>query len=318
MMRRRTDNGGFVLVSVLWILAILSVISVGFAHRAMLERRMAWYALDRAQAQQMARAAAERGLFELEHKLLLDAYNEQAGYTGLDQRWAQPINLLQEGQYFGASAQDMEGDVCVVRIEDAERYITINHAPEELLESVDGLTKQTVSRIINTRDTSTLGQLRPLFHSVEEVRDMQRFSDDLWWGRDDKPGLVDVLGVWGDPAYGRINVNTAPAEVLLNLPNIDEALVAGIMAFRNGPDGKPYTRDDRAFEAIGLVGARVEISAEKLAPINRFCKTDSRYFTINAHASRRRGKINAYCTVTVELRGNTPVILAWKEGAVGA
>lgn len=317
-MRRGGEKNGFVLVSVLWILAILTVISVGFAHRAMLERRMAWYALDREQAQQMARAAAERGLFELEHKLLLDSYNDQPGYTGLDQRWAQPINLLQEGQYFGASAQDMEGDVCVVRIEDAERYVSINYAPKELLESVEGLSNRAVSRIIDIREASTLGQLPALFHSVEEVRDMQRFSDEAWWGRDEKPGLADVLGVWGDPAYGRINVNTAPAEVLLSLPDIDEALVAGIMAYRNGPDGKAYTRDDRSFQTVGLISAKVEISAEKLAPLNRFCKSDSRYFTINAHASRRRGKINAYCTVTVELRGNTPVILAWKEGAVGA
>lgn len=317
-MRQRNAQNGFVLVSVLWILAILTVISLGFAHRAMLERRMAWYVLDREQAQQMARAAAQRGLFELENKLLLDAYNEQSGYTGLNQRWAQPIDLLKEGQYFQVAAQDMEGDVCEVRIEDAERYISINYAPKELLESVDGLSSRAVSRIIDTRETSTLGQLRALFHSVEEVRDMQRFSDEVWAGRDGKPGLVDVLGVWGDPAYGRINVNTAPAEVLLNLPDIDEALVAGIMAYRNGPDGRAYTRDDRAFETVGLISARVETSAEKLAPLNRFCKSDSRYFTINAHASRRRGKINAYCTVTVELRGSTPVILAWKEGAVGA
>ena len=55
---RTQHRGGFVLVSVLWILAILTVISLGFARRAMLERRMAWYALDREQAQQMARAAA--------------------------------------------------------------------------------------------------------------------------------------------------------------------------------------------------------------------------------------------------------------------
>lgn len=314
----RDARDGFVLVSVLWILAILTVISVGFAHRAMLERRMAWYALDREQAQQMARAAAERGLFELEHKLLLDAYNEQAGYTGLDQRWARPIDLLTESQYFTSSAQDMEGDACEVRIEDAERYISINYAPKELLESVEGMSGRAVSRIIDIRESSTLGQLPALFHSVEEVRDMQRFSDEIWAGGPGRPGVADVLGVGGDPSYGRINVNTAPVEVLLCLPDIDEALVAGIMAYRNGPDGKVYTQDDRAFQTVGLVSEKVEISAEKLAPLNRFCKADSTYFTIKAHASRRRGKINAYCTVTVELRGSTPVILAWKEGAVGA
>ncbi len=320
MMRSSTHRGdGFVLVSVLWILAILTVISVGFGHRAMLERRMAWYALDREQAQQMARAAAERGMFELEHKILLDAYNDQAGYTGLDQRWARPIDLLKEGAYFGASADDMKDDVCEVQIEDAERYISINYAPKELLENVKGLSGRVVSRIIDTRESSTDGQQPALFHSVEEVRDMQQFSDEVWRGGRGKPGLIDVLGVGGDPAYGRINVNTASPEVLMCLPDIEEAVVAGVMTYRNGPDGQPNTQDDQAFQAVGLAATMVpDVSAEKMAPLYRFCKTDSTYFTIHAHASRRRGKINAYCTVTVELRGSTLVILAWKEGAVGA
>jgi type II secretory pathway component PulK len=311
-------RNGFVLVSVLWILAILTVISLGFAHRAMLERRMAWYALDREQAQQMARAAAERGLFELESKFLLDDYNDQAGYTGLDQRWARPIDLLKESQYFQADRKDMEGDVCQVRIEDAERYISINHVQREVLESVEGMSRQTVSRILDTREQSTPGLQPALFHSVEEVREMQRFSDEIWSGRPGKPGLVDLLTVWGDPAYGRINLNTASEAVLLSLPDIEDEVVAAIMEYRNGPDGKPYTQDDRSFLTIGLASSKLEISLEKLAPVNRFCKTDSRFFTITAHASRRRGKINAYCTVTVELRGATPVVLAWKEGAVGA
>ncbi|MDP7638547.1 MAG: hypothetical protein QGG73_02365, partial [Candidatus Hydrogenedentes bacterium] len=55
--REARGRRGFVLVSVLWILAILTVVSLGFANRASLERKVAWYALDQAQAQNMARGA---------------------------------------------------------------------------------------------------------------------------------------------------------------------------------------------------------------------------------------------------------------------
>ena len=89
------------------------------------------------------------------------------------------------------------------------------------------------------------------------------------------------------------------------------------MEFRSGGDGELYTADDRAFESLDVLGNRLRVSAEKLSPIRLNCKTVSRFFKITTQATRRRGKINAFCTVVVELRGSTPVILEWKEQAVG-
>ncbi len=315
---QRGGRGGFVLVSVLWILAILTVISIGFARRSMLERRMAWYALDREQAQQMARAAAQRGLFELQNKQLLDAYSEQSSYTGLDQRWAQPIDLFEEGEYFSASAQGAEEDQCEVWIEDAESRISLNYGQEEFFEALKPIHKRTISRLLKLREPSTPYHQQTLLHSVEEFRSMQDFTDKDWYGTGRTKGLVDVLSVWGDPAYGRLNVNTASAEALSCLPGMDPEIAQRIVAARNGPDRRPRTADDLAFLNVGMVGQKIDVSAEKLAPIHKFCKTDSRFFTIHAHASRRRGKINAYCTVTVEMRGTVPAVLAWREGAGGA
>jgi type II secretory pathway component PulK len=311
-------RGGFALVSVLWILAILTVMSLGFAGRAMLERRMAWYAVDREQAQHMARAAVERGLFELRNKTLLDDYNDQAGYTGLDQRWAQPINLLTEAVYFEGGREVVEGDVCEVRIEDAERRISLNYAPRAVLEGLKTVNDRAISRLLDLREPSTSDYQPALLHSIEELRGMQDFTAQQWDGVSGKPGLADLLGVWGDPAYGRLNVNTAFPGVLQCLPEMEPEVVQKIMDLRNGPDGRPYTRDDLALVSIAELFAKLDVSAEKLLGVNLFCKTDSRFFTIKAHASRRRGKINAYCTVTVEMNGTTPVILAWREGAVGA
>jgi len=318
---RIQQRGGFVLVSVLWILAILTVISLGFARRAMLERRMAWYAMDREQAQQMARAAAQRGLFELQNKQILDAYNEQDGYTGLDQRWARPIDLLQEGSYFIAAEEGSEGaggDVCEVWIEDAESRISMNYAPEDFFKNLKSINRRTITRLLKLREPSTAFHQQTLVHSVEELRGMQDFSDKEWLGTRNQAGLVDILTVWGDPAYGRLNINTASVEVLSCLPDMDPEVAQRVVAARNGPDRRPRTADDVAFLNVGMVGQHVDVSAEKLAPIYKSCKTDSRFFTIHAHASRRRGKINAYCTVTVELQGTNPRVLAWGEGAGGA
>ena len=319
--RTKTDNrsrGGFALVSVLWILAILTVMSLGFAGRAMLERRMAWYALDREQAQQKARAAAERGIFELRNKTAIDSFYDQGGHTGVDQRWAQRIDLFSEARYFEGGTEAAEGNVCEVTIEDVERRISLDYSRREVLEGLKTVNDQAISRILDLREQSTEGFQRALFHSVEELRGMQDFTTEQWEGAPGKPGLLEVLTVGGDPALGQININTAGAAVLQTLPGITPEVVQQIVNLRNGPDGTPNTRDDVTFLSIPELSAKLDVSAEKLLGVNQFCKADSRFFTIKAHASRRRGKINAYCTVTVELSGAMPVVLAWKEGVVGA
>ncbi len=309
---------GFVLVTVLWILAILTVVSLGFARRAMLERQMAWYALDREQAQQMARGAAERALLELRNRARLDAYNNQSGYTGVDQRWAFPVDLFRQSSYFEELAEgQFVDDVCRYTIEDCERRISLNHAPGKHLEELDALLSGTIEEIIERRVSKETGYQPQRFHSVDELRAIHEFSADEWYGRRGEAGLRDLLTVWGE-WDGRINVNTASVEVLRSLPGIEPSLVDAIIDYRTGDDGLPNTRDDRSFRTLDEIGRKLEVSAEKMTPLRSFCKTDSRFFIIRARATRRRGNINAYCTVVVEMRDAIPSILEWKEQAIGA
>ena len=311
-------RNGFVLVSVLWILAILTVVSLGFARRAMLERQMAWYSLDREQAQHMARGAVERALFELANKALLDEYNNQTGYTGLDQRWAFQVDLFDESTYFNEpAAGDFAEDRCSYVIEDCERRISINSAPRAILEELEVFGFRTIDEMLARREVESRGYQPRLFRSIEELRTLQEIRAEAWYGRDDGVGLREMLTVYGDAA-GLLNVNTASREVLLAIPRVDRNVVEAIIEFRAGRDGVLYTRDDRSFESLNRIAQRLDISSEKLTPIRKYCKTDSQYFIIKAHATRRRGKINAYCTVVVEMRGSDPAILEWKESAVGA
>jgi hypothetical protein len=165
---------------------------------------------------------------------------------------------------------------------------------------------------------STKGYQPTLFGSVDELRDMQSFTDEQWFGTAENPGLRDLLGTYGDLTYGHINLNTAPEAVLASLPDADPAVVKELMKYRNGPDGFPYSADDRAFRTLAEVGAILQVSAEKISRITSYCKTTSRTFTITGHASRRRGKVNAFCSITVDLQGGQPVILAWREDTGGS
>ena len=91
---KQHPTGGFVLVTVLWVLAILTVIALGLGNRSVMERRVSWNAMDHAQALHMARGAVERGIFEVGNKRQIDFMLDQSGYTALDQRWTKPLDLL--------------------------------------------------------------------------------------------------------------------------------------------------------------------------------------------------------------------------------
>ena len=79
-------RSGFVLVSVLWVLAILTVITLSFGQRVLIERRLAAYALDHTKALYMARGAVTRGIVELQHREAINSYHNQSGRIGYGQR----------------------------------------------------------------------------------------------------------------------------------------------------------------------------------------------------------------------------------------
>ena len=91
---------GFVLVCVLWVLAILTIVAIGFAQRAMLDVTAATYGMDYAKTMAMARGAVQRGMVELRNKAVIDWYNLEEGGTGLGQAWAQPGDMLAGGLYY--------------------------------------------------------------------------------------------------------------------------------------------------------------------------------------------------------------------------
>lgn len=315
MLYSNHENKGFVLVTVLWIVAILTVVALGFARRAMLERQMAWYALDKEQAQYLARAAAERGIVEIQNKAALDAYNRQAGYTGLNQKWAKPVNMLRQSKFLPLFAsRGGSGDECTYRIHDCSSRISLNNTPAEVLEQFEVMDFRATRQLLARRKRPEPGDQSQRFMSIEELRTFAKIDDEVWYGTPETRGLRELITVWGD---GKLNLNTAPYEVLAAIPKIDEEVLDAIIAYRNGPDGELGTGDDRIFKTMGHVREKLDVSAEKLAVLQTYCKTTGFVFTIEALATRRQGKINAFCDVTVSIQTGEVKILQWRENPIG-
>ncbi len=311
----RTQSKGFVLLSVVWVVALLTIIVLGFGHRAMLERRVAAHNMDRIQAQYLARGATQRGMVELRNKAALDRFMGRPGRTSFDQRWKNPPDLIEDEAIFLLGGEyEVEDEICEYRIRDEEGLISVNHAPREVLENLDGLGFRAVGEIMSRRQSTTgRGQA---FMSIEEIRNLDGVDDRYWEGTRDRPGLRDVLTVWGTD--GRININTAPAAVLEAIPELDGGDVELILsAMGRDEDGLDAARG-RGVRDIAVFLDELNFSVDKRASVERHGKVDSSFFTVTGVASQRRGTIQAKSVAAVEIRDEDITVLEWREDYGGA
>jgi len=318
---------GYVLVSVLWVVALLTVITLSYHHRARLEVQAARYSLDASQCRMAARGAVERGIVEIQNKITLDAIATAAAQaetppmTYLGQPWARPQNLFAAGGLLDPG-EGFEADEVRVAIEDLERYVNINTASVDLLENLPGFTRSVVRRI-NFQRTGTdeagerTGDGPVSVQDPAELRYLRGIDEAAWFGEGDDAGLRDVLTTFGD---GRVNINTASGAVLALLPGVGDNAVADILAYRNGEDGAEGTADDRGFGDWNVFETTTQISGDTLVSLKQHCKFDSDYFKITGTATRRSGIIRASCAAVVRIPNgsNTASVVSWTEESLGS
>lgn len=326
-MRRRDE--GFILVAMIWIIAILAVLTLGFAHRSLIDQRAAALALDHSRAQYLARGSVHYAVADMRNAAFMEGIIERAraqlaGNVGFRARNAPPQqamsslkltneapNLITSGDFFSSVG---EGNTVSYAVVDAEGRISVNTAPEEVLDNVEKLDMRAVSAIMRRRGSELAPEERTPFLAIEELRRVEDIDDDAWIGDNDTRGLRDLFTVYGD---GRINVNTASREVLEAVPDLDESTIDRIVGFRQGMDGKLGTEDDRQFRSLDTMSRDLEIDPTDLAPLLRYCTFESHFLTITGFAALRQGKVRAATQAVVNLQPGNAVVLSWSEGEFG-
>lgn len=321
---RTVSESGFVLVCILWILAALTVITLGFGRRALLDQRAAAYALDELQATWLARGAAVRGLVELEQRRLLEqTVGGIRGTVGAapssSNLFIQPDLVSENGHDIRDSFPDMFRDSfgsekCGYVVKDEEQKICLNRVSAELLEKIEALDEKAKSAVLERlQEAQTC--LPPAFSTLEELLCLEGMDSKPWFGSSDAPGLSQIFTVYGD---GLVNINTAQAPVLSLLPGMDPKTVEKIMTFRAGPDGKLGTDDDLFVNSLEELAQLANLTPETASQIHTYCKTDSRYFKISGFATRRQNRIRAESTLTCVWGDERIGILRWEEKTGGS
>ena len=242
------------LLSVLWGVALLSIVAVSFLSASGVSYRLAHNAVEIARTDAVAEAALNRAVLAL-----LDLQ--------LDRRWRT------DGV---AHAFNFDGTSLRISIQDELGRIDLNHADGSLLIGLfksAGLDMQSASKLVDKildwRDVNPSRRLngakeqdyrmsgrdyRPrngAFQSVHELKLVMDMTPELF------KRVEPALTVYSGRPF--IDPRLAPAEALLALPSMDSAKVAALIAARAGssagsaiPAGSPEMSSQQAGRAFTI------------------------------------------------------------------
>ncbi len=322
-------------VTALWILALLTVIAIGLSRHALIDLRLDHYDLRSTEARWLARAGIRHATAVLNMEASADSLN---AWDAVTEVWAYSPELFKHvacGNGFFAVGYAIKNDEADVRevygMVDENRKINLNRAPAEILLRLPGMNAEKVAALLDWRDRDDISEaggaeaayylaLHPSYRCkdadldcVEELELVRGFTQH------DVQRLRPLVTVYGD---GRVNINTASAEVLQVL-GLRPELVRTIVAARQGPDGEPFTSDDlvfkNAFEISRALHRLTPLTPDDQIMLNRLAAQGllgvaSSHFTITAVGIAMNGELRQSITAVVHrLSRNRVDIVSWKE-----
>lgn len=344
-------NQGTILVITLWIITLLSVITMSITYRMRMEIKMANNELNRDRAYYIANAGITQSISVL---------NQDANaYDALSEAWSNfgeeiyGINYFREipvGEGYFTVSYAYESDISFGQqqvfygMEDEERKININKAGQDVLESLPGITPEIALSIRAWRGDTELapdvifredayyeGLEKPYkrkgkpIDCIDELALVRGITSELLYGKDldadgvigaGESGLKKYITVYGD---GLININTACATILRAI-GFNEDLAYKIIEYRFGIDNLLGTKDDGIFTDVNQIAEAmnpfVQLLPTEVELINQkksLLKVTSQFYTAVSEGSVRGA---AKCRVMAVLdkksaEGNQ--IIRWDE-----
>jgi general secretion pathway protein K len=152
--------------------------------------------------------------------------------------------------------------------------------------------------------STNIAQFVPQFVAVEEMSLVPEFGPIM----EKQPDWANFFTIWGD---GKIDVNLADADMIELMTGVSPATADQFVKYRWGPDGKPFTADDRVYGSMDEVRAALGLSPEQFQMVEGLLSLNSEVDRIES-----TGIIAGYekTIVVITARNRTPVrYLSWQE-----
>jgi type II secretory pathway component PulK len=261
-----------------------------------------------------------------------------------DKQWFRDDRLRYAGnQTILATCLDEESKVNLNKAE-ATQWMTLPGLTEEAAASIQDWTDADTDERRNGAEARYYSSLtvpyqaknKPL-QSVEELLLVHGVTDAMFYGTDadagrpmgarriaggatfapsgtqaqtQQRGLRDLLTVYGS---GKININTAPAEVLKTIPGLTEQSLKSILKIRDGDDGVPGTADDHPFKTLPQVRADTGISEFEADVIGQYCLVKSEFFRIVSRAGIDNDRVSCHLELVVQKRDGQVIPVLRRE-----
>jgi len=322
-MKEDSRKKGFILVILLVIIAVLSVFVMEYHYSTKIEAKITERYQDRVKARYAAKAGFNTAAALLKHEMDIN-------FTAEDwARDAEPLKLDDASFVFEIKAED--GKININHLTREEYSPEVRRRKAELLlelcdlfdleygivpaiiDWVDEDDEVTVLDYVEKDNTGAednyYQKLETPYHAkngffdvITEVLLVKGATPEIFFGAPDgeneekNQGLADFLTVYGDD---KININTAPAEVLQCLiPEfIDEDTAHGIIAAR---ELEPFSSVSELKEILGIN----EAIFKRISPL--ICvESEKRFFSIKSEGECRdsRETVNAVVEMDIETGG---------------
>lgn len=329
MQQIKSDKGAILIIS-LWILAILTVLAIGFAYRMSIELKLTGYQIAKLKTFYLAKAGITKAISVLES-------TEATEFEALNQSWNNNPEIfdqisLGEGTFIVSySSGESDFQKIYYGTIDEERKINVNYATRKMLESLPEISTEVAASIIDWRDKDNNPQpngaedsyYRSLPNPYHCKNGDFELVEELLWIKGVTPSLLtqirDWITVYGD---GRININTCEKEILVAL-GLDESLVQKIISFRKGIDNLEGTDDDNIFEKVETIGETLSnfrsLTTNELKQLNNLLGRNllcvkSDYFQINSIGSLQGDRvIKKICAIVRVGKDQPSQIVYWHE-----
>ncbi|KPK41765.1 MAG: hypothetical protein AMJ78_04550 [Omnitrophica WOR_2 bacterium SM23_29] len=321
---------GTILIITLWILTILTVLSVGVAGRMGLELKLTGFYRDNLKALYLAKAGIERAI---------EIVNvEDHMIDNLSERWSnnaeeqsplfKTINVAEIGTF--TVSHHFTEDNMFYGVQDEERRININNAPKQIIERlIEYLNpeiadaSEVAALIEDWRDTDTVreggspeyiysseGYPRKddYFDAAEEVLLVKDMTKEIF------DNIKEHITVYPAKPEGKLNINTASLPSLVAL-GLSVEIAQKLITTRAGLDGTEGTSDDIPFNQ-GAFNTFLNDNDATLPPESaNLVAFGSYYFRIISYGEtdNKKGHKTIVCIVGPHPTEPIQQVLFWNE-----
>ena len=321
-----TANRGTIVVLLAWVLVAISLIALSFSNMVRMEVKAAINEVDLKQSQYIARS----GVYYAINRVLLQALRPVTG---------DPASLpgTDEDLERGELRFSMADGTAEIAVTDETGKININLAPEDILRNLmlqAGLRQDEADTIVDSildwrdpdpdahpygAEESYYQALPEPYHikdgALDNIEELllvngvtpevfygQKFRDESGW-QTTRGGLVKFLTTY--TSVNRININSAPEEVLASIPGMDSGRVQAII----------QQRQEKPFGAANDVGERIGPGTDTntVAFLSAF---RSNVFSIRSVARLNGRRVAATIRCTLGVDANSPAgyrMVYWNE-----